>query len=69
MYEKLKPELRIRYLDDISMVGPTQTVAADVILLVKAASKLELKLNATKYVRSMPMTTVSPEPKRSSTAS
>ena len=35
-------------MDDISMTGATQTVTADVILLVEAASKLGLKLNSSK---------------------
>ena len=43
-----KSELRFEYLDDISMAGPTQTVAADMGLLVEAAFKLDLKLNDSK---------------------
>ena len=35
-------------MDDISVAGLTQTVAANVGLLVKAASKLGLQLNASK---------------------
>ena len=46
--KRLKSELRIGYLDDISVADLTQAVAANAVLLIEAASKLGLKLNASK---------------------
>ena len=44
----MKSELRIGYLNDISIAGHTQTVTADLILLMEAACKLERQLNTSK---------------------
>ena len=46
--KRLQLDLRMRYYDDILMPGPTQIMAADVVMLVEAAPKLGLQVNASK---------------------
>ena len=44
----LQAELNLGYLDDVTLGGPVETVAADVAEIVNAGSKIGLSLNVAK---------------------
>ena len=48
MLTSLESELKLGYLDDVSLGGPVETVAADVARIAKVGGDMGLHLNASK---------------------
>jgi len=48
MLSSLKSDLKLGYMDDVSLGGPVDTVVSDVIEIAKVGSSMGLTLNPSK---------------------